>query len=142
MKMMGWIGFGILFLFSIPTVGGQKKPATQDEESRLLGRVVAAIEDVGAGEHPPMDQKYIKEALSKFSSINKDIEKREYSLRLRWTFHYWYGKALLDSGDAEKAVRMLEIGDGEAASLTSKEREQTAGILRSARQKLAVKRPG
>jgi len=72
---------------------GQNKPATKEEESVMLGRVLGAVEDVGAGEHPPVDQRCSKEALGKPSGINKDIEKRHYSDRLRWLAHHWYGRA-------------------------------------------------
>ncbi len=140
MKKLGWIWLGIFAFFSL-ALAEQKRPATQEEESYMLGRVGGAIEDVGAGEHPPMKQKYIKEALRKFSSINKDIEKREYSLRIRWLAHHWYGKALLDSGNPQKAVSILEVAETEAKSLTSEERSQTAQSLRQAREALAEKQP-
>ena len=121
MKKLAWVWLGIFAFFSL-ALAEQRRPATQEEESSMLGRVAGAIEDVGAGEYPPMKQKYIKEALHKFSSINKDIEKREYSPHIRWLAHHWYGKALLDSGNPQKAISMLEIAGTEAKSLTEKEK--------------------
>lgn len=106
----------ILSASIIPPIDGQTRLATQDEQSSMLGRLLGAIEDVGAGEHPPVDQKYIKEALKKLSSINKDIDKLQYSARLRWLAHHWYGRALLDSGDAKKALPLLEAAENEAKS--------------------------
>jgi hypothetical protein len=139
MKKLSWVWLGI-FAFALPALAEQRRPATQKEESYMFGRVGGAIEDVGAGESS-MKQEYIKEALHKFSSINKDLEKREYSLRTRWLAHLYYGKALLDSGNPQKAISMLEIAETEVKSLTEKEREETSQVLRQARERLTKDRP-
>jgi len=97
----------------------------------MFGRVLGAVEDVGGG--------YTKEGLRKLSAINKDLEKRGYSTRTRWVAHRWYGKALLDSGDAKTAVQILQVAQGEAGSLTSKEKEETAELQRQAQEKLSKK---
>jgi hypothetical protein len=110
---------------------GKGKAATQREESYMLGRVFGAVEDVGGG--------YTKEGLRKLSAINKDLEKRAYSTRTSWLAHHWYGKALLDSGEARAAVQMLQVAQGEASSLTGKEKEETAELLGQAQEKLSKK---
>ena len=115
----------------------------------MLGRLVGAIEDVGAGEYRTIDQRYIREALRKLSGINKDIEKRQYSVRLRWLAHHWYGRAILDSGDPKRALLLFETAEKEANSLTiscstsnscisDKEKAQNSDFLRQARDKLAA----
>jgi len=107
------------------------KAATQQEESYMLGRVLGAIEDVGSG--------HTKEALHKFSTINKDLEKREYSTRTCWLVHHWYGKALLDSGDAGAAMQMLQVAQREANSLTSNEKEEAERLQAQLQEKLSRK---
>ena len=110
---------------------GKGKGATQREESYMLGRVLGAVEDVGGG--------YTKEGLRKLSAINEDLEKREYSTRTRWLAHRWYGKALLDSGDARAAIQMLQMAQGEANSLTGNEKEETDRLQAQAQEKLSRK---
>ena len=97
----------------------------------MLGRVYGAIEDAGGG--------YTKEGLRKLSAINKDLEKREYSIRTRWLAHHWYGKELLDSGDAPYAIQMLQVAQGEASSLTGNEKEETWKLQVQAQEKLSNK---
>lgn len=107
------------------------KTATQQEEGYMLGRVFGAIEDVAGG--------YTKEGLHKLSIINKDLEKREYSTGTRWLAHHWYGKALLDAGDARAAMQMLQVAQGEANSLTGRETEETEALQAQAQEKLSKK---
>jgi len=141
------ISLAALFAFCIPSSKGQNKPATRHEESYMLGRVLSAVEDVGAGEYRTIDQKYIKEGLRKRSEINKDIEKRQYSIRLRWLAHHWYGRALLDSGSAKRALPFLETAENEANSpsvscpafdscINDKEKAKNSELLRQTREKL------
>jgi hypothetical protein len=107
------------------------KPATKDEETVMTGRLLGAIEDAGGG--------YTKEAISRFSWINKELERREYSLRTRWTAHFWYAQALLDSGKSKAALEILRTAEQEASALTETEREQTAELTRKVQDKLSKK---
>ena len=91
----------------------------------MFGRIAGAIEDVGGG--------YTKEALGKLSSINKDLEKRRYSLRTKWLGHRYYGEALLNDGRRKEAIRALELAEKEAELLTAKEQKDTAELLKGAR---------
>jgi hypothetical protein len=84
----------------------------------MFGRVAGAIEDVGGG--------YTKEGLSRFTWINKELTKREYSLWTRWTAHRWYAQALLDSGKAEAALEPLRKAEEEANALTVEKQRDTA----------------
>src|SRR6266478_4305909 len=118
MKKPALIPLTILLALATPSIWGQNKPATPEEESNMLGRLGGAIEDVGAGEYRTIDQRYIREALRKLSGINKEIEKRQYSVRLRWLAHHWYGRAILDSGDPKRALLLFETAEKEANSLT------------------------
>lgn len=122
--------FGALLFPASRALVAQKalKPATQQEESFMFGRILGAIQDVGGG--------FTKEALGKFPSINKDLEKRQYAPRTRWLAHYWYGKALLDDGKARDALRILQTAQKEAESLTEKEQKDTAELLRQAEAKV------
>jgi hypothetical protein len=149
MKKFVWISVAILFTFCIPSIKGQNKPATRQEESYMLGRVLSAVEDVGAGEYRTIDQKYIKEGLRKLLDINKDIDKRQYSIRLKWLAHHWYGRALLDSGDAKRALPFLETAEKEAnlpsiscstfeSCINEKEKAKNSELLRQTREKLAA----
>jgi len=107
------------------------KPATKNEETVMTGRLVAAIEDAGGG--------YTKEAISRFSWINKELERREYSLWTRWSAHYWYAQALLDSGKLQNALEVLRTAEQEAGALSEKQREQTAELSRQIQEKLSKK---
>jgi fructoselysine-6-P-deglycase FrlB-like protein len=55
--------------------------------------------------------------------------------KLRWQVHYWYGKALLDSGDKKAALKLLEMARMEAESLTAKEQQETKELLDRAQSK-------
>ena len=121
------LGVAFLLFSGGVAFGGQKspKPATSQEDSFMFGRILGAVEDVGGG--------YTKEALHKFSSINKDLEKRRYSPRTVWLGHRYYGEALLKAGKREDAMRMLEIAQTDAAALTAKEQAETAELLQRAK---------
>lgn len=149
MKQFVGVTLTVLLFTSVSTTGGQSKLATPEESSKMLGRVLSAVEDVGAGEYRTINQKYIREALRKLSGINDDIDKRQYSLRLRWLAHHWYGRALLDSGDPKKALPFLETAEKEASSSTiscatfdscinEKEISKNSELLRQVREKLAA----
>jgi hypothetical protein len=131
MKNVGLVCLMIVFVLSNASVAQKKKPPTQQEESFMFGRVLGAIEDVWGG--------YTREGLHKLSAINKDLEKREYSMRTCWLAHNAYGKALLDSGNARAAVQMLQVAQREANSLTSKEQAETAELQRQAEERLSRK---
>jgi hypothetical protein len=148
MKRFAVISVMIPLVLVTASIWAQNKPATPEEQSHMLARLLGAVEDVGAGEHPPVDQKYIKEALGKLSGINKDINKRQYSTRLRWLAHHWYGRALLDSGDAKKALPLLEAAENEGnpsttacntsdSCVSDQERVKNAELLRRAREEVA-----
>ena len=87
--------------------------------------VETAVEDLGGG--------YTKEALRKFSSINKDLEKLVYSPRTNWTGHRYYGEALLKTGKREDAMHILELAQKEAGALTEKEQTETEELLKRAK---------
>jgi hypothetical protein len=120
----------VIVFVCAPMSGAQKspKPATQQEESYMFGRILGAVEDTGGG--------YRREAIGKLASINKDLEKRQYAARTRWLAHSSYGKALLEAGKPDDAVRLLEIAQKEAESLAEKERKETAELLRQAKAKV------
>jgi hypothetical protein len=103
-----------------------RKPATHDEELRMKGKLLFAIEDAGGG--------YTREALSRFSWISKELERREYSLNTRWSAHYWYAQVLLDSGKSKAAVEVLHVAQLEADSLSEKERNQTTELIQKAQE--------
>jgi hypothetical protein len=118
-------------LVSVAALGDQRKPATPDEQTLMTGRLLGAIEDAGGG--------YTKEALRRFSWINKELEKREYSTHTRWSAHYWYAQALLNAGRPQEALEILRTAEQEANALTEKEREQTAQLTRQTQEKLSKK---
>jgi hypothetical protein len=114
----------------------QVKQATPSQEMEMMGRVAGAIEDVGGG--------YTKEGLSRFVWINKELNKREYSLWTRWSAHRWYAQALLDSGKAQEALDVLQKAEEEAKALPSEKqretaKEQTATLIVQAKQRLEKK---
>jgi hypothetical protein len=90
----------------------------------MTWKLAFAIEDAGGG--------YTKEALSRFSWINKELKRREYPLYTRWTAHYWYARALLDSGKPTAALGVLLVAQQEGDSLAEKERNQTDELIRKA----------
>jgi len=92
----------------------------------MTWKLAFAIEDAGGG--------YTREALSRFSWINKELNRREYSLNTRWTAHYWYAQALLDSGKPKAALEVLRVAQQEADSLSEKERNQTAKLIQKAQE--------
>jgi hypothetical protein len=119
---------GVLSLsLSVAAFSGQKSPnpATSKQDSFMFGRILGAIEDLGGG--------YNKEALHKFASINKDLEKLRYSPRTNWMGHRYYGDALFRAGKREDAIHVLEIAKKEAAALTEKEQKETDELLKQAR---------
>lgn len=87
----------------------------------MLGRFLSALQDAEGG--------YTREGLAKYKVVNREIEKRHYSQKLRWQVHHWYGKALLDSGDKKAALKLLEMARMEAESLTAKEQQETKKLL-------------
>jgi hypothetical protein len=111
----------------VAAFGGQKSPnpATNEQDSFMYGRILGAIEDLGGG--------YNKEALRKLSSINKDLEKRRYSLRTNWLGHRYYAEALLNAGKRGDAMRVLEVAQREAGALTDAEQKETAKLLERAK---------
>jgi hypothetical protein len=115
-----------LLLLLCPYLTAQKspQPATQDEESRMFGRILGAVEDEGGG--------YLTEALSRLSSIESDLKKREYSARIRWLAHFEHGKTLMAAKKPKQAVQFLEIAQKDAESLTEKEQKETAASLNAA----------
>ncbi|HWY43073.1 MAG TPA: hypothetical protein VNX66_06235 [Candidatus Sulfotelmatobacter sp.] len=125
-NLRDFFAFSISLFVCAAVFDGQKtpKPATQEQESFMLGRILGAVEDVGGG--------YTKEALGKLSSINKDLEKRRYALRTNWLCHRYYGEALLKDGKREDAIRLLEIAQREANALTETEQKETAELLKRA----------
>jgi len=109
----------------------QVKRATPSEETRMTGRLAAAIEDVGGG--------YTREGLSRFVWINNELKKREYSLWTRWNAHRWYAQAMLDSGKSQEALDVLQNAEQEACLMTDEKqqktaKEETAKLVREARQ--------
>ena len=120
----------VIVFVCAPMFSAQKtpKPATQQEESYMFGRILGAVEDTGGG--------YSREVLGKLASINKDLEKRQYSTRTRWLAHSSYGKTLLEAGKPADAIRLLEIAEKEAESLAEKEQKETTELLRQAKAKV------
>jgi hypothetical protein len=118
-----------VLLFSCGPLASQKAvpPASQQEESRMFGRLLAAVEDEGGN--------YLREALARFASIEKDLKKRQYSAHTQWMAHYEYGKTFLAASKPKDAVRFLEIASKDAESLTAKEQQETSDALREARAK-------
>ena len=114
----------------------QVKQATPSQEMEMMGKLLGAIEDVGGG--------YTKEGLSRFVWINKELKKREYTLWTKWTAHRWYAQALLDSGNAQGALDILQKAEEEAKALSNQKQretaeEQTATLILQANQRLAKK---
>lgn len=83
----------------------------------MLGMLVSAIQDLGGG--------YVGEARGKYERIVREIEKIEYSPKLRWKVYEGYGKALLATGDKKGAVKALARAVEEAKPLSSKELAET-----------------
>ncbi|MBX7221178.1 MAG: tetratricopeptide repeat protein [Blastocatellia bacterium] len=87
----------------------------------MLGRLLAALQDLGGG-NP-------KEARHKYEDILKDLNKAQYSPNLRWQAYDGYGRALTATGDSAKAIQALKQALMEAKSLSSKELAQTTRNL-------------
>jgi len=121
----------LLLLFPTTSVAVPNEAATQEEDSFMFGRIAAAMEDAAGG--------YTKEALRRFTSINRDLGKREYPARTRWLAHHWYGKALLDSGDLKSAPAMLETAKSDAVSLGEADRGKTEELIRQTQKKLSAR---
>jgi hypothetical protein len=121
LRKIGIVLVSAVTFLSAPLQAADKKVATQQEESFMLGRVVSAVTDSAGG--------YTKEALSKFKSINRDLQKRQYSQRLNWQAHYWYGKTLVDANKKELAIPLLETAQKEAESLGEEEQRKTKSEL-------------
>lgn len=117
----------IALLTSCLLFGGEAKVATSQEESRMLGMFLSALQDAEGG--------YTRKGLAKYKVVNRELEKREYSQKLRWQVHHWYGKALLDAGKKKDAIGMLQIAQKDAESLTAKEQQDTKELLDRAQAK-------
>lgn len=108
----------LLVLASSFVLRAHLKPATPEEEMRMMGKVAGAIEDVGGG--------YTKEGLSRFTWINKELKRREYSLWTRWTAHRWNAQALFDSGKPQAALEIVLKAEEEANALPNETQRKTA----------------
>ncbi len=91
----------------------QRRPATQQEESQMLGMIVGAIQDAYGGN--------VDEARGRFKKIKSEIEKRDYSPHLRWQAYNQHGMFLLRTGDKDEAIKALAQSKVEAQALTTKE---------------------
>jgi hypothetical protein len=96
------------------------------EESYMFGRVLAAIEDLGGG--------YNTEALHRYASIVKDIEKRDYHPCLRWMAYDGYGESLTIAKKKDKAIAALTRAVEVANTLGDSEREESARHIEAAQQ--------
>jgi len=67
----------VLVILLSPLLAAQRTPRlpTREDETAMFGRILSAVEDEGGG--------YLGEALSRFSSIENDLKKKEYTARIR-----------------------------------------------------------
>jgi tetratricopeptide (TPR) repeat protein len=90
----------------------KSKPG-KDQEPRMFGMLLGAMQDLHGG--------YSQEAHSKYERAIREIEKYDYSQRLRWSAYDGYGLALLAIGNGNKAITMLSQAIEESKTLTIKE---------------------
>lgn len=80
---------------------GQNVPAaSKDEDSRMVGRILACAEDRGGG--------YLKEARDKCESMYADLHKKDYGPRDTWIGVNQYGRYLLAAGNFAKALDVFD----------------------------------
>lgn len=112
-----WIGLSLSIMFSACLTtclfAQQRAKATADQESRMLGMIVGAVEDLYGG--------FLGEARGRFQRIMSELEKRDYSAQLRWMAYDEFGKFLLKTGDAKGAIKALSRSQEEARGLTARE---------------------
>jgi tetratricopeptide (TPR) repeat protein len=108
--------FGSLFVCRLATasVVQLRTKATGEQETRMLGMLLGAMEDLYGGN--------AREARSKYERIVREIEKLDYSPKLCWKAYEGYGRALLEAGDKAGALKALARAVEEAKPLSSKER--------------------
>src|SRR5512142_179871 len=112
--------FLLILLLNALSYARDKKPpapATKEQESRMMGRIFAAIEDEGGG--------FKDEALFRLERIDQDIDKLAYSAETRWNAHYLYAKVLLEKKDRKKAARIIALAQQDAQSLDADKQKQT-----------------
>ena len=130
LKTVGLILLSAFLGLSLPTESAnaqapkQRIKVSQEQESRMLGRILAAVEDLYGG--------YLQEARSRYEQIARDVEKYDYSQNLRWQAYDGYGKALLTTGDKKKAFDILARAVEEAKLLGLKETVQSIRSLAAA----------
>jgi tetratricopeptide (TPR) repeat protein len=107
------LGLLILFTHSEASAVQQRRPATQQEETQMLGMIVGAIQDAYGGN--------VDEARGRFEKIKREIEKRDYSPHLRRQAYNQYGMFLLKTGVKDEAIKALIQSKVEAKALTTKE---------------------
>ncbi|HLG16915.1 MAG TPA: tetratricopeptide repeat protein [Blastocatellia bacterium] len=92
---------------------GQKPTASAEQETEMFGRLLGAVQDVGGG--------FYGEAMSRFSRIIPEMEKRNYRPRPRWLAYDTYARALIGKGDPQAAIKALKVAIEEAKQLTAVE---------------------
>jgi len=116
----------VALLLSLPLLGKDKKPAppaTSQQNSFMMGRIVAAIEDEGGG--------YKDEALRRLESINADLDKLQYPAKTRWHAHYLYAKVLWEKHDRKKAAKMIALAQEDVQTLGDDEHKQTENLAQA-----------
>ena len=96
------------------------------EDSYMFGRIAAAVEDLGGG--------YNTEALHRYASIVKDMEKKDYHPCLRWMAYDGYGESLTIAKKKDKAIAELTRAVEVAKTLGDAEREESARHMEAAQQ--------
>lgn len=79
----------------------------------MLGMLVSAMQDLYGG--------YEGEARGKYEQIVREIEKIDYSPKLRWKAYEGYGLVLIAAGDKKGGLKALARAVEEAKPLSSKE---------------------
>jgi len=118
------LGFSLPNQLATAQAPQQRITVSPEQESRMLGRILAAVEDLYGG--------YPQEARSRYEQIVRDVEKYDYSQDLRWQAYDGYGQALLSTGDKKKAFDMLAHAIEEAKRLGSKETVKSIRSLAAA----------
>lgn len=110
------LSLGILILLAQTAEAAasqQRRPATQQEETQMLGMIIGAVQDAYGG--------YVDEARGRFEKIRRELEKRDYSPQLRWQAYNQHGMFLLKTGDKDEAFKALIQSKTEAKALKTKE---------------------
>jgi len=128
--------FAVFLILIVPVTGdagGKKpaKPASSEQDSYMMGRILSAIEDEGAGSC------CLGEALRKLEYANDDINKLDYPKHTRWMVHYWYAKVLSEKRNGKKAAKIILLAQDDAQSLSPKEQSDTHALA----QEIQAKNP-